>query len=190
VTSEPRSASPQPDERGAPHVPRASWFGAVTRALNIVGTLLILAMALAVNADVIGRNAFNHPLPGVLEFIGLAIVVIVFLQMANTLREERHVSNDLLMHLVAASRPRLVAAFHACCHAIGGVLFALIAWFVWPLLADAYRGNYYAGTAGVIEIPTWPFLAAIIVGAVATVVQFLLLARQQLAIACGRRAGQ
>jgi TRAP-type C4-dicarboxylate transport system permease small subunit len=185
VSAEPRPSSPHDDARGAA-APRASAFDAITQGLNIVGTLLILAMAVAVNADVIGRDFFNQPIPGVLEFIGLAIVVIVFLQMANTLREERHVSNDLLMTWLFSTRPRVVAAFYAGCHLIGAALFALIAWFVWPLVADAYRGNYYAGTANVIEIPIWPFLAAIIVGAGATVVQFLLLARQQLAIACGR----
>ena len=97
-------AEPRPVEvdEGAPEggVPRASIFGSVTQGLNIVGTLLILAMAVAVNADAIGRNLFNHPIPGVLEFLGLSIVAIVFLQMANTLREGRHVSNDLLTQLV------------------------------------------------------------------------------------------
>ena len=61
-------------------------------------------MAVAVNADVIGRNVFNHPIPGVVEFLGLSIVAIVFLQMANTLREGRHVSNDLLTQLMSRSR--------------------------------------------------------------------------------------
>jgi TRAP-type C4-dicarboxylate transport system permease small subunit len=189
VSSEPRPASPHDDGRGA-SAPRTSVFGSITQGLNIIGTLLILVMAVAVNADVIGRDFFNHPIPGVLEFIGLAIVVIVFLQMANTLREERHVSNDLLLARLALSHPRLAAAFYACCHLIGAVLFALIAYFVWPLVRDAYLGNYYAGTAEVVEIPIWPFHAAIIVGAVATVIQFLLLAWQQFAVASGTRVGR
>ena len=64
----------QQHPQGAPQggAPRSSWFGSATRALNILGTLLILVVAIAVNADVTGRNLFNHPLPGVLEFIGLS----------------------------------------------------------------------------------------------------------------------
>ena len=89
--------------------PRRSWFGTVTRVLNVGGTVLILLMAIAVNADVIGRDFFNHPIPGVLEFISWSIVAIVFLQMANTLREGRHVSNDILMSVVIKTRPRLAA---------------------------------------------------------------------------------
>ena len=93
-------------------------------------------MALAVNADVGGRNLFNHPIPGVLEFIGLSIVAVVFLQMANTLREGRHVSNDILMRIVAEARPRLASALYALFHLIGAMLMALIVWFVWPILVE------------------------------------------------------
>jgi TRAP-type mannitol/chloroaromatic compound transport system permease small subunit len=112
----------------------------------------------------------------VVEFVGLSIVAVVFLQMANTLRENRHVSNDILMRLVIRSWPRVAAASFSFFHLIGAVLMALIMIFVWPLLRDNYVGGYYSGTAGVIEIPIWPFMAVVFVGAAATVVQFALLA--------------
>ena len=46
--------SPSQDDRGAPDngAPRSSWFGTATRILNVIGTVLILLMAIAVNADV------------------------------------------------------------------------------------------------------------------------------------------
>jgi TRAP-type C4-dicarboxylate transport system permease small subunit len=143
-------------------------------------------MAVAVNADIIGRNGFNNPLPGVLEFVGLAIVAIVFLQMANTLREERHVSNDIIVQLFSNARPRLIAAMYALFHLIGAVLMMLIVWFVWPILVENYVGGYYRGTANVIEIPNWPFIAAIVIGAAATAIQFLLFAWQAFGKARGR----
>ena len=178
------SGKPESDEAGGgasgSGVPRRSFFGGVTQALNIVGTLLILAMAVAVNADVAGRNLFNHPIPGVLEFLGLSIVAIVFLQMANTLREGRHVSNDLLTQLVAKSRPRLRAAIYALFNAAGAALMVLIAIYLWPIFLQNYEGGYYRGTTGVIEIPIWPFMAATLVGAVATAIQFLLLTLEQI----------
>jgi TRAP-type C4-dicarboxylate transport system permease small subunit len=167
-----------------------AWFGALTMALNVAGTILILIMALAVNTDVLARNLFNRPLPGVVEFIGLSIVAVVFLQMANTLREDRHVSNDLLMRLVSRSRPRFAYACFAVFHVIGAILMALIAFYVWPLLRDNYVGNYYAGTAGLIEIPIWPFMAVVFVGSAATVVQFLLLAWRYLLQAAAARPGR
>jgi len=169
------SSTPQ-QEQGAPNsgAPRSSWFGILTSVLNVAGTILILAMAVAVNADVGGRNLFNKPLPGVLEFVGLAIVAIVFLQMANTLREDRHVSNDILMLHVTKKWPRVSAAFYSMFNLIGAALMVLIVWFVWPIVLEAYAGGYYKGTTGIIQIPTWPFLAAVVIGAAATAVQFLL----------------
>ena len=178
MSSGARPSPSQHNEHGAPvhGAPRTSYFGAVTRALNLIGTALILVMAVAVNADVIGRDFFNHPIPGVLEFIGLSIVAVVFLQMANTLREDRHVSNDLLMHVVKRSRPRLVAGIHVVFNLIGAALMAIIIVYVWPLLVQDYRGGYYSGTAGVVEIPLWPFKAIVILGAGVTALQFLALA--------------
>src|SRR5690606_12526475 len=79
---EDRMASQPPTHKtGAPDsgAPRSSIFGTFTRVLNVLGTLLILAMVVAVNADVGGRNMFNHPIAGVIEFVGLSIVAVVFL---------------------------------------------------------------------------------------------------------------
>ena len=64
----------------------ALYFRRLTQVLNIAGTILILVMAISVNLDVLGRNVLNRPIPGVNEFIGLSIVAVVFLQMANTLQ--------------------------------------------------------------------------------------------------------
>jgi TRAP-type C4-dicarboxylate transport system permease small subunit len=155
-------------------------------ALNVVGTVLIIAMALAVNADIFGRELFNRPIAGVTEFVGLSIVAVVFLQMANTLREDRHVSNDLILAWVALSRPRLARFCYALFHVIGALLMALIAWYVWPIFVENYDGKYYKGTTGVIEIPVWPFMLVVLVGAAATVIQYLLLAWREFARALSR----
>jgi len=174
--------TPPNGKEGAPGAgaPRRSIFGSATQVLNIVGTVLILVMAVAVNADALGRNLFNHPIPGVVEFLGVSIVAIVFLQMANTLREGRHVSNDLLTQLVTGSRPRLKAGIYAVFHLIGALLMLLICVYVWPILVSNYIGGYYRGTTGLVEIPIWPFMAAVLIGAAATAIQFLLLAVEDL----------
>jgi TRAP-type C4-dicarboxylate transport system permease small subunit len=179
--------SPLPDQRGAPKgAPRSSPFGNLTGILNVIGTLLILIMAVAVNADVLGRNLLLRPLPGVLEFVGLSIVAIVFLQMANTLREDRHVANDVLIRALEAVQPRLAAALYAGFYIIGAALMALIVWFVWPILLDNYTGAFYRGTQGVVEIRVWPFMAAVVLGAAVTAVQYLALAWQAFVRAAGR----
>jgi TRAP-type C4-dicarboxylate transport system permease small subunit len=165
-----------PSERETPRrgVSPFAYFDWFTQALNIVGTVLILAMAVAVNADIIGRNGFNRPIAGVLEFIGLSIVAVVFLQMANTLREDRHVSNDVFIRMIAAAKPRLAAALYAAFNVVGAALMLMIVIYVWPIVRENYEGGYYAGTAHVIEIPIWPFMAIIVLGAATTMIQFLI----------------
>jgi TRAP-type C4-dicarboxylate transport system permease small subunit len=184
------SEASRQDHGGAPQgAPQFSYFDTVTKILNLIGTALILVMAVAVNADVIGRDFFNHPIPGVLEFIGWSIVAVVFLQMANTLREGRHVSNDILMSYVLVTRPRLAAGIFAVFDFIGAVLMAVIVRYMWPILAENYTGGYYAGTQGVVEIPIWPFMAAILIGAVATCIQFLIQSWLDVQNARGVRVG-
>jgi TRAP-type C4-dicarboxylate transport system permease small subunit len=179
---------PMSSEQGAPKpgAPGALYFRRFTQALNLIGTILILLMAVAVNLDVAGRDFFRHPIPGVNEFIGLAIVAVVFLQMANTLHEDRHVSNDIFIRLIATTMPRVSAGIYAGFHTIGALLMAIIVIYVWPIMVENYRGGYYSGTANLIEIPIWPFMATVVIGAAATSVQFLLDARRLLRRAIGR----
>ncbi|MCW5770376.1 MAG: TRAP transporter small permease [Rhodospirillaceae bacterium] len=166
--------------------PRRAWFGQITMLLNAIGTVLIIVMALAVNADIFGRELFNRPIAGVTEFVGLSIVAVVFLQMANTLREGRHVSNDLILALVGRRHPHVARFCHGIFHVIGALLMALIGWYVWPIFIENYEGGYYKGTTGVVEIPVWPFMLVVLVGAAATVVQYLLLAWHEFAAALRR----
>ena len=187
MTSVERSAA-QASGRGAPDngAPARSYFRKFTQVLNVAGTVLILLMAIAVNLDVGGRDFFEHPIPGVNEFIGLAIVSVVFLQMANTLHEDRHVSNDIIIRLIANTHPRLTTGIYAAFNVVGAVLMTIIVIYVWPIVMEAYSGGYYSGTAGVVEIPIWPFMATVVLGAAATALQFLFDAWRLLARAAGR----
>jgi TRAP-type C4-dicarboxylate transport system permease small subunit len=172
-------------QQGAGGPRRRTGFGRLTVALSMAGTVLIVLMAIGVNADILGRNLFSRPLAGVTEFLGLAIVAVVFLQMANTAREERHISNDLIVSAIARSYPRLGHVIYSAFHLLGALLFALIVWFVIPKFIENYQGNYFKGTAGYIEIPVWPFQATVVVGAAAAAIQYLLLAGRELRRAFG-----
>jgi hypothetical protein len=61
-------------------------------------------------------------------------------------------------------------------YVIGAILMALIVWFVWPIFIENYTRGYYRGTAGLLELATWPFIVPIIIGSAVTAIQFLLLA--------------
>jgi TRAP-type C4-dicarboxylate transport system permease small subunit len=155
-------------------------FGRFTLGLSIFGTMLIIIMAAAVNSDIIGRDFFNHPIAGVTEFIGLSIVAVVFLQMANTAREGRHISNDLIIATVSRYNPRLAKLFYALFELVAAMLFSFIVWFVRPIFVDNYWGGYFKGTAGYVEIPLWPFTGVVLIGAAAAAIQHFLLAAREL----------
>ncbi len=180
-------------ERNAtpPRDAKPSLFGQLTMVLNVIGTLLIVAVTLLTNADVIGRTAFNQPVPGVPEMVALSIVAIVFLQMANTLREDRHITSDVLMVLVKRRWPRFATACYALFHLIGAILLTLIVWFTLPIFGEAYDGGFYRGTQGVFTFPMWPIHGIVIVGGAATAIQFLILFWRDLSAAIvGPRAAR
>lgn len=178
-----------PTEQGSPDLPTSvkprSFFGMLAVGLSMAGTILIVVMAIGVNVDILGRDFFNQPLPGVTEFLGLAIVAVVFLQMANTAREDRHISNDLVMSAVAKKNPKVAFFFYGVFQLVGALLFALIVWFVIPNFLENYRGNYFKGTSGYVEIPIWPFIGTVIVGATAAAIQHGLLAWREFRRAFG-----
>ena len=176
------------DDLGAPvsaPPPTSSLFGTLTQALNLIGTILIIAMAIAVNSDVFGRNVFNQPIPGVYEFLGLSIVSVVFLQMANTLREDRHVSNDIILKWVGETHPATAHLCYGLFNVIGAALMLLIVWFVSPIWLDTSQNGYFKGTSGYVEIPIWPFMGTVIIGGIATAAQYLLFAVKEFNTAFG-----
>ena len=188
MTPDAREPQTQSDEFGTPRVgvPSRSLFGAFTALLNITGTILIIAMAIAVNVDVLSRDLFLKPIAGVNEFLGLSIVAVVFLQMANTLHEGRHVSNGIIMLAIGGSYPRVARAFYGLFHLVGAGLMALVVWFVSPIFMEMYQSGYYQGTAGVVEIPIWPFVLTIIIGGTVSAIQYMLFACQEFSLAFGQ----
>lgn len=147
---------------------------AITQALNVAGTLLIVAIMLLVNADVIGRGAFDAPISGVPEMVSLSIVAIVFLQIAQTFRSGRLTRTDLLLGSLARRLPRARQALE--------LLFSLAAialvWQIiaasWPLFRKAWERGTYEGTIGDFIAPVWPVKLIILLGCGALLVQLVL----------------
>ena len=53
-------------------------FARLIELFNSGGTLLILALLVLINTDIVGRAFFNTPVSGVPEMVRLSIVAIVF----------------------------------------------------------------------------------------------------------------
>lgn len=162
-------------------VPMPGWFlalrrmvDAVTGALNVAGTLLIVAVMLLVNADVIGRGAFNAPVSGVPEMVSMSIVAIVFLQISQTFRQGRLTRTDLLPGMLERRSPRARAGLELVFSvAAVALVWQIIAASV-PLLQKAWARSTYEGTIGDFTAPIWPVKAIIVIGCGALLVQLVL----------------
>lgn len=148
--------------------------GSVTSALNILGTLLILAVAVLVNADVIGRAVFGAPVSGVPEIVSLSIVAIVFLQAAHAARAGRFVRSDSLLRALARRAPRAAALLDAVWHAAALALIWIIAQASWPIFRRAWERNTFVGAVGDFTAPDWPVKLILLIGCGALMAQFAL----------------
>ena len=151
-------------------------FQRVGRVLNALGTLWIVALMLLINTDVLGRNLFGAPLRGVTELVALSIVGIVFLQLADTLHSGRFTRADVLLDRLKRRRPALAARLQALYHLVGAGLMGVILWAAWRPLVEAVRIREYVGAIGDFTAPVWPVRLIMLVGLLATLVTFVLLA--------------
>jgi len=184
-------AADRPHTVTRPHVPASTLDGDATAApsrrtsalgrsfdtvidvFNAAGTLLIVALALLVNADVFGRALFNAPLAGVPELAGLTIVVIVFLQVPFCLRDAHLTRSEAFLDKLLQRHPALALALDAVYHLMGALVFAIIAYAAVGMTERAWTGGEYEGAHGVFTIPVWPVKAVVLIGSAAVAVQFL-----------------
>lgn len=150
-------------------------FGKLTTTMNMIGTIWIIVMTILVVADVIGLNLFRQSVPAVKEFIQLSIPGIVFLQLANTLREDRHVSSDIFINRVRVRSPRVAAFTFGVFNLIGMWLMLFLAWRIFPKAGQAYTEGFTRGHEGILTLPEWPSMALVVFGSAVMGIQYLLL---------------
>jgi tripartite ATP-independent transporter DctM subunit len=129
-------------------------------------------------ADVVGRYVFSAPIAGAAELVGYSIVAAVFLQLAATLHAGRFTRVELFIEPLEKKRPAAGQAFGVLFHLVGAAVFGLIVWGTWPKLQAAWLNDEIAGTPGVFVFTIWPFLAAVVLGAALTCVEFAIQAGQ------------
>jgi TRAP-type C4-dicarboxylate transport system permease small subunit len=161
--------------RPADGQPWRAWTRGVD-GLAALGTVMIVFLMAIIVADVAVRNVVGASLPLIAELGALTVVLIVFLQLAATVRNDRLASTDFVLDALAGTRPRLALAIRATWDMVGAALCAGIAWASWGILLRDIEHREFIGITGVMTMPTSPFRALILVGAAVAAVQFVLLA--------------
>lgn len=141
----------------------------------------LLAMGAIVTASVVGRGAFNAPVPDDLLMIGLLMVCVIILPLAYVQRDDGHIAVTVLSNLMPA---RLQAFLRAA----GGVLFGLFVGTLGVLVArkvpsEFAQGLYYDGQ---LEIPTWPMKAVLAFGVAVFLLRLALGVARDLGAVFGR----
>lgn len=148
----------------------------ITMALNVVGTLLIVAIMILVNADVIGRGFLDSPISGVPEIVSMSIVAIVFLQVAQTFRMGKLTRSAALLSVLQKRSPRIRALAELIfCLAALGIMVQLFRASV-PLFTKSWVRNTFEGTIGDFTAPIWPVKLVILIGCSMLIVQLLIAA--------------
>lgn len=137
------------------------------------GTIAIMAL---INADVIGRGAFNAPLPATAEIVSAAIVTVVYLQLPYATGMGRNIRSDMLLSRLEVTRPRMATLLDALHHAIGAATMAILLRYIAPEIIETVQDRETVGLYGVFQLPRAPFVLAVLVGAALTTVMFALVA--------------
>lgn len=146
--------------------PVGAVLGTITAILSSIGTVWIGVLMLLIVLDVLGRNLFDAPITGVAEVAGHSVVAIVFLQTAAAIMQGRLTRADFLFRRIARARRGVAAAIESAFCLVGATVFALIAFSSWGKMTNAWMTGEFFGVQGVFTIPTFPFRAIIVGGAV------------------------
>ncbi|SMX34776.1 TRAP transporter small permease subunit [Actibacterium lipolyticum] len=128
----------------------------VERVLALVsGTAVFLLMLLAV-VSVSGRNFFNQPLPGYVDWIEQAMPLIAFMGIAYTQRAGGHIRMDMVVGIL---RGRLLWAAEFITTFAILVLMVLLVWGSWAHFQRSFdfaAPLWSRDSSMDISLPIWP----------------------------------
>lgn len=168
----------KPEAEEGPPTARGPLTRAVRGAalvLAIIGGLGTIAIMAIITADVVGRGLFSAPFPATAEIVAASIVAIVFLQLPFSTLSGRAVRSDMLMRQVRARSDRAGDWLDLMHHLIGTVMLAVLLRYIWPEVTGAIRGNETVGLYGILELPRWPFVVAVLIGCALTLAAYAVL---------------
>ena len=136
--------------RTRPHESAFGRFVAFLSAGLAWGAMLSLVVMMTITVvDVVGRYAFNRPLPGSNEYIYCLMGLVVFLGMGLCTYENGHVRVDVVT-LLARGRTR--AAMDVLAHLLSLGTAAVIVWRLWLTALDHTK---HLNVTQVLRLPVW-----------------------------------
>ncbi len=154
----------------------------ITVALNVLGTLLIVALMVLICVDVIGRGLFSTPISGVPEMVSLSIVAIVFLQAPEAFRMGRFTRSEALLNFLERKSLRARAVLETVFAGAGLGIIMVLLYASTPFFIKSWHRGTFVGTVGDFIAPVWPVKLVILVGCIALIAQLGLFIIRQLGV--------
>jgi TRAP-type mannitol/chloroaromatic compound transport system permease small subunit len=148
------------------------WSRAVD-GLAALGTIMIVLLMGMICADVFARNITGGSLPLISELGALTLVMIVYLQLGTTIRNNRLARTDFFLGAIEERSPRAAAFVSGLWDLFGIAVCAGIAWSTWGILIDDIEHHEFIGVTAGVTMQTWPFRALILVGSAVAAAQFV-----------------
>ena len=129
---------------------------ALERALALVSGLAVFSLMLLAVVSVGGRNFFNHPLPGYVDWIEQAMPLIAFMGVAYTQRNGGHIRMDLLVGML---RGRALWAAELITTVAVLILMLLLVWGSWAHFERSFdfaSPLWSRDSSMDIGLPLWP----------------------------------
>lgn len=143
-------------------------------ASNALGTLVVLALVVILNVDVIARGVFSAPIKGTYEMVQFSVVLIVFLQLADVVRVDRLTRSDGFLNVVEGRRPGVAANMRRIINALSAIFMGLIAYITFPEFLHMWNTQDYFGVRGLFTLPWWPVKLVITLGTALSCLIFVL----------------
>ena len=146
----------------------------IVDGLAVAGTLLIGALMVIICADIVFRNLLGSSLPLVSELGALMLVMIVYLQLAATVRASRLARTEIFLPPIQRRFPKVGAVVAGLFDLTGAAMLGLIAWSTLSIFEKDLSSGEFIGVTGIATIPTWPFRALILLGVTVAAIEFVM----------------
>jgi len=137
----------------------------INRWVAGVGACFLIPLMLITAADVVARDVFNHPLPGVIELSQYLLAVCILLGVAYTQQIKGHVGVSLLTSRLSTRTQLMVNLVGTL---LGLFLFLLLAW------QGLVVGLEVKTVSDMLRVPQYPFRLLVAVAAFFTFLELLI----------------
>lgn len=135
--------------------------------LVVLSAIMIGVIWLSVSSDVVMRYFLGQPMSWVTEVTGYLMLWMTFLATAWVLRQDKHVTIDVVLVRLNPGNRALLLTFT---YIIGAILCLVIGWYGAQTVWTLHRGGVYLVT--ILQLPKAPILMIIPIGFFLLFVEF------------------